>query len=87
MQINYSKSFLKHYKERVANNPRLKSQFHKRLRIFKLDSSDTHLKDHVLTGSMSQFRAFSINNDLRVIYKVYADQIVFFDVGTHEQVY
>lgn len=36
---------------------------------------------------MGLFRAFSINNEYRVVYKEKKDVFVFLDVGTHEQVY
>jgi mRNA-degrading endonuclease YafQ of YafQ-DinJ toxin-antitoxin module len=45
------------------------------------------VNDHALTGKMSRERAFTINDDYRVIYTEKPDHYLFKDVGTHAQVY
>lgn len=87
MKINYSRRFLKNYKERIKPNPKLKSQFYKKLQLFKKDRDDSALKDHRLTGKLSEYRAFSIASDVRVVYMEFDGQVLFYDIGTHNQVY
>lgn len=45
------------------------------------------LDDHGLTGTMIGKRSFSITGDYRVVYGLDRDNIVLYDVGTHNQVY
>jgi len=47
----------------------------------------TAVNDHALKSKMSRDRAFSINDDYRVIYADKEDHYLFKDVGAHEQVY
>lgn len=87
MRVNYSKRFLKNYKRRVKIFPNLHQQFLKRIELFKSDPKNSLLKDHQLTGSKSEYRAFSITGDIRVVYKIAEDEALFYDVGSHNQVY
>ncbi len=43
--------------------------------------------DHPLEEPLKDKRAFWMNNDYRVVYQVREDNILFVDIGTHEQVY
>lgn len=87
MNINYHKNFIKHFKLRIELNPQLDKRFHERLNRFIQDRKDPVLKDHQLTGDKSEYRAFSITGDKRVVYKEFGDEILLYDVGTHNQVY
>ncbi len=88
MIIRYSKSFIKSYKTRIKNNPKLKERFEERLKIFVRNPDSPVLKDHALIGKMRTFRSFSVAGDLRVIYFLEREDLaIFIDVGTHNQVY
>lgn len=87
MQVNYSKGFIKNYKRRIKVFPKLHTQFLNRIELFKTDRTNPSLKDHQLTGDKSEYRAFSITGDMRVIYKISEDEVKFYDVGSHNQVY
>jgi addiction module RelE/StbE family toxin len=45
------------------------------------------LDDHALKGKMKGKRAFSITDDVRVIYVESDNVFVFLDIGSHNQVY
>ena len=68
-------------------NPSLNSKFKERLKLFTKDSTNQILKDHSLKGEKSNYRAFSITGDIRVIYEKVSDGILLHDIGTHNQVY
>lgn len=87
MNINYHKNFIKHFKLRIEPNPALTKKFQERLDLFIQDRNNPTLKDHLLIGNKSGYRAFSITGDMRVVYKQFNEEVLLYDVGTHNQVY
>ena len=87
MEINYTKKFRKSYRYRIKNNKNLSRKFNDRLQVFVQDPDNPLLKDHKLTGTKKNLRAFSITGDIRVLYLRKGDIIDFMDIGTHNQVY
>jgi mRNA-degrading endonuclease YafQ of YafQ-DinJ toxin-antitoxin module len=83
--IRYSNRFVRHYRERIARDERLKRDFQESVAAFREDS--TLVNDHALENVMEGQRAFSINDEYRVVYIEQEDYYRFLDVGTHEQVY
>lgn len=67
-QISFDKSFIKHYKQRVAGNKSLVLRYEERVQLFIDDKNNSILKDHQLQGKMKSYRSFSITGDCRVIY-------------------
>ena len=87
MQIKYHKQFSKNFKKRIASNPKLITQFRTRLNLFIENPNDSLLKEHKLIGKLSTYRAFSITGNIRVVYKIVNNDLWFYDIGTHDQVY
>ncbi|MFH0936801.1 MAG: type II toxin-antitoxin system mRNA interferase toxin, RelE/StbE family [Candidatus Daviesbacteria bacterium] len=87
MQIKYHKDFAKNYKKRIAKHPKLVNHFQKQLEKFIQDPNNPTLKSHKLVGEKSEFRAFSITGDIRVVYKIVDEEIWLYDIGSHNQVY
>lgn len=87
MTITRHNVFRKNFKKRVRLGSFLERKFEERLRIFVTNSSDPILKDHALTGSFAGFRAFWVTGDIRVVYFKDGDNIVLYDIGSHNQVY
>lgn len=87
MKIEYHRQFLKHFRQRILPYPQLKKKFEERLRLRLEDPQSTILKDHRLLGRKSEYRAFSITGDMRVVYKIEGNILRLYDVGTHSQVY
>lgn len=89
MQVKYHRRFLKNYRQRIASNKKLVLRFQQRLslRLRLSDPQNAVLQDHHLLGRKSQYRAFSVAGDIRVIYTVEKDTICLYDIGTHNQVY
>jgi addiction module RelE/StbE family toxin len=57
------------------------------MEMFLADKANPVLRDHQLIGRFSDFRAFSVTGDVRIIYKEFPDHIRLIDIGTHNQVY
>ena len=90
MTIEYHRQFKKNYTKRIRPYPTLNKRTQTRVKLFISDRSNPLLKDHPLSGDMKGYRAFSITGDVRVVYRISTDQtntILFYDIGTHNQVY
>lgn len=87
MKIEYHRQFLKHFRQRILPYPKLKKRFEQRLRLRLEDTQSAVIKDHRLLGSKSEYRAFSLTGNIRVVYKVEGEVLRLYDVGSHSQVY
>lgn len=88
MRIILHHSFKKAYKNRIAQRKNLVLKTKRRVTLFKEDSRNPVLKDHALSGAKRKLRAFSVTGDVRIVYlPVSNDEIVFVDIGSHNQVY
>ena len=86
-RIEPHRSFVKSYAKRIANDEKLRKQYEARLDMFIAGQRDAPINDHPLTGDLQGRRSFSITADIRVIYIEMEDNIIFLDIGTHNQVY
>ena len=83
--IKQSALFRRHYRQRIAHDGRLVEQFRAAVEAFLHEPELAD--DHSLTGKQTGKAAFSINEAYRVTYLDQPDSFLFFDVGTHAQVY
>ncbi len=87
MKIYYHKRFKKHYQKRIFLDKSLNRIYIEKLKLFVENPIHELLKDHALSSDMKGFRAFSITGNIRVIYSKMNNEIHFYDIGTHNQVY
>ena len=88
MKIKLHPKFKKAYKTRIAPNKKLIKQTENRIGMFKTNHTNPVLKDHGLSGAKRQLRAFSVTGDIRIVYiPVSEDEVIFIDIGSHNQVY
>jgi addiction module RelE/StbE family toxin len=87
MPIKYHKEFSKNYQKRIASNPKLVSKFQASLKLFINNPENPALKNHKLIGKLSDYRAFSVTGDIRVVYRIVNKELWLYDIGTHNQVY
>lgn len=57
------------------------------LRRFATDPRDPLLRTHKLKGDLSEYWAFSVDDDLRVLFRWYGDTCFLVNLGTHDEVY
>ncbi len=87
-KIYYSETFKKTYKKLVRKNPDVSFEILEKLIRFHQDPFDSSLKTHKLKGVLADFYAFSVQADLRIIFRFDDDaDIVVVDLGTHDEVY
>lgn len=88
MNIKFHPSYKKAYQKRILTNKKLDVRAVERIKLFKENPLNPILKDHQLVGEKSSFRAFSITGDIRIVYlPVSEDEVIFLNIGSHNQVY
>ena len=65
----------------------LDKQFETRIMLFLQGQRSYPLNDHALRGRLKGKRAFSVANDIRVVYEETNEAYLLLDVGSHNQVY
>lgn len=87
MTINLHPKFIKHFRARIARNRTLLKRYEERVAMFLENKNHPLLRNHKLEGYASVFYSFSITGDIRVVYEIVDGTILFYDIGTHNQVY
>ncbi len=57
------------------------------LRRFAADPQDLLLRTHELKGDLDAYWAFSVDGDLRVLFRWAGDEAFLLNLGTHDEVY
>jgi mRNA-degrading endonuclease YafQ of YafQ-DinJ toxin-antitoxin module len=57
------------------------------LRRFAIDPMDPLLRTHKLKGDLAAYWAFSVDEDVRVLFRWEGDEAFLVNLGTHDQVY
>lgn len=57
------------------------------LRRFALDPNDPLLRLHRLKGDLADYWAFSVDDDLRVLFRWEGDEAFLVNLGSHDEVY
>lgn len=72
----------------VESGPEILVLVLKYINLFKKNSKDTRLGNHKLTGKMAGQYAFSITDDIRIVYEITGKNTVrFLAIGSHDKVY
>lgn len=88
MKIKLHPKFEKSFQSRIASNKKLVRRTEERINLFIINPQNPLLRDHQLTGVKRGLRSFSISGDIRIVYmQVAKDEVMFFDIGSHNQVY
>jgi len=57
------------------------------LRRFAADPTDVLLRTHKLKGDLGVYWAFSVDDDLRVLFRWEGDEAFLVNLGSHDEVY
>ncbi len=57
------------------------------LRRFAADPQDLLLRTHDLKGDLDAYWAFSVDGDLRVLFRWDGDEAFLLNLGSHDEVY
>lgn len=86
MNIRYHRKFEKQY---VKLPEKTRKIVKTKIKRFFDNPNHPSLQNHQLQGVMSALRAFSITDDIRIIFQEFENYtfIIFLKIGTHDQVY
>lgn len=86
MLIKFHKYFEKSFKKL---SPHVKKKTLLAIDKFSKNPHDKSLHNHQLKGKLAEKCAFSVTNDIRIIFQEYNNYtfIIMLDIGTHNQVY
>ena len=84
MHLEYHRLFRKKF---ARLSPKLQQVFRARLEIFINDKFDPILNNHSLSGKYSGCRSINVTGDYRAVFVELAEQVKFFDIGTHHEFY
>ncbi len=88
IKVSFSSSFKRAFKKRIKGKRELKSRFWKKLELFTNNPFEPSLRTHKLSGKLKDLWSFSLEYDERVIfYFSDDDNVVFIDIGNHDEVY
>lgn len=86
-RILLSKTYVKAFNKRIKGHRNLEKKVVERVFLFRDNPTSPILRNHCLVGKMYNCGSFWITGDIRVIYKSQGDDVIFIDIGTHNQVY
>ena len=87
-KVVLSSGFVKSYQELQKDNPGIKKVVDQRVIWFRRKPNDTRLDNHTLTKKMTGKWAFSITDDIRIVYEWLSNSTVRFqEIGPHDKVY
>lgn len=88
VKIRESGKYLEMFKEISLDNPELELLIELKVLWFQHNPNDTRLDNHPLTKRMAEQWAFSITDDVRIVYKWLGKNTVrFLAIGGHGKVY
>jgi mRNA-degrading endonuclease YafQ of YafQ-DinJ toxin-antitoxin module len=77
--------FDRHFQARISPNEDLLEEYKSSVLLFFDDPA--LVGDHALEGPLKGRRGFWINDEFRVVYQGEGENLLFIDIGTHDQVY
>ncbi len=88
LKVNRTGKYEKMEQELLLENPELEFEVLTRIKWFCQNPNDTRLDNHPLTKRMTEKWAFSITDDVRIVYEWLGKTIVrFLAIGGHKKVY
>ncbi len=88
MAINFTASFDRSIRKIARRQPELIQLVIEKILLFNNDINHPSLELHKLSGNLKGHWSFSIDYDVRIIFRYTNDgNILFVDIGTHDQVY
>jgi addiction module RelE/StbE family toxin len=84
MRIEYSSRFLRLVKKLPAQEQRAVFDAIER---FETNPKDSRLRAHKLHGTLAGLYAIAVRYNLRAVFGTKGDAVIFFDIGSHDEVY
>lgn len=88
IRIDLHSRFKRAYKKRIVHDSGLIKKVTERSKLFQDNPHHPLLRVHRLKGERDQYWSFSVSGDIRIVFQYLDDdQVLFVDIGSHNQVY
>ncbi len=88
VKVNESGKYIEMLEVIALDNENLEVLIEKKVKRFKKNPDDTRLRNHALTRRMEGKWAFSVTDDIRIVYEwIGKDTARFHAIGPHVEVY
>ena len=88
MKVELTGDYDRMYRSLVVKDGAIKKIVVERIKLFKKNPSDSRLDNHPLRKRLTEKWAFSVTDDIRIIYRWIGKSTVrFLAIGTHVQLY
>jgi mRNA-degrading endonuclease YafQ of YafQ-DinJ toxin-antitoxin module len=88
VKISYAREYRELFKKLLLGKPDLQSTVDQCVLRFQKNPNDTRLDNHQLTKTLEGKWAFSITDDIRIVYEwIGKNTVRFLAIGGHPQVY
>ena len=87
-EIYVDESFKRSFKKLIKNNFEIKIKFKEKLELLEEDIYHPFLKTHKLGGKVQDYMAFSVDYNIRVLFKLIdKKKVLLIDIGSHDDIY
>jgi mRNA-degrading endonuclease YafQ of YafQ-DinJ toxin-antitoxin module len=88
-RLVFPDSYIRSARKFLKKHPEIHSQYRKTLELLELDPHHPSLRLHSLQGNLSSLSAVSINISYRIVLEliIEGNEILFINIGKHDQVY
>lgn len=88
MIIDYTKQCIKDLKKLKKSDQIIFQTTKEKIKLFTQNPKHPSLRVHKLAGTMKEKYSISVKSNLRIIFSwVDNDRVIFFRIGTHNEVY
>jgi addiction module RelE/StbE family toxin len=88
MELVWNKSFLRILEKYIKRHPELKEKIKNKLELLTKDPHHPELRNHKLTGNLSELRAIVVEYDCRIVFRMLDESHALLeDIGSHDDVY
>lgn len=88
VKIQFTAKFWETYKEILQEGCITKEQVKRSTDLFRINPDDTRIFNHALKKQLAGQYAFSVNNDIRIVYRWLGKNLAqFLKIGGHPRVY
>lgn len=88
IEVAFTSAFVRSLKRSVGKNPVRRTRFEKALGTFIENPFAESLRTHKLSGKLKERWSFTVEYDLRVIFRFLENgNAIFEEIGSHDDVY
>lgn len=88
IKLVWNKNFERNLKKYIKKHPDKEKKIIEKLKLFTENPYESELRNHKLSGKLSELRAVVIEYDCRIVFKFIDDSTaLLINIGSHDEVY